>query len=199
MLCSCVFGYNLNFGNITITQPDGLLIMRRPILFVFAIIPMLLSCAEEKKLSTPLETFKTYVKALKKKDTTTMKVLLSAGSIKMHEQEAKSQGVTLDEIVLRETLFSESQKSVDFRNETIEGNRATIELKNLFGEWETVPFVMEDGQWKIDKKGYVDRLLEQMEQKNRELDEIINRDKQTPNEPAAVPENTPESGNSVNP
>ncbi|HBR58099.1 MAG TPA: hypothetical protein DEA22_11640 [Blastocatellia bacterium] len=159
----------------------------------------LASCTAEKAPATPLETFKTYVKALKKKDTTTMKLLLSAGSIKMHEQEAKSQGVTVDEIVMRETLFSESQKTVDFRNEKIEGNRASIELKNHFGEWEIIPFVMEDGQWKIDKKGYVDNLLEQMEQKNRELDEIINQGRQAPDEIAPVQEQSPDAGNPVNP
>lgn len=173
--------------------------IRRPFLIIFALFPLLLSCGEHKKPASPLDTFKTYVKALKKKDVAAMKVLLSADSIRMNEQEAKSQGLSLDEIILRETLFSESQKTVDFRNEKIEGNNASIEVKNLFGEWETVPFVLEGGEWKIDKKGYMDRLLEQMEQKNRELDEIINRGRQAPNEPAEVPENLPEQGKSVNP
>lgn len=70
-----------------------------------------------------------------------MKILLSDATIKMHEKEAKAQGVTVDDIVKRETLFSENQKSVEFRNENISGEKATLQVKNAYGSWETVPFV----------------------------------------------------------
>jgi hypothetical protein len=135
------------------------------------------SCASESKPDTPVESFKTYVNAVKQKDTTKMKLLLSADSIKMHEQEAKAQNVTLDDIVKRETLFSEGQKTVEFRNQKIEGEKATIEVKNSFGSWETVPFVREDDEWKIDKKGYADRLMQDVEQNNQQMDDFINKGK----------------------
>lgn len=136
------------------------------------------ACADSEP-ATPLQTFKTYTKALKQNDTATMKMLLSAETIKMLEQEAKSQGVQLDEVVKRETLFTESQKTVEFRNEKIEGDKATIEVKNAFGTWETVPFLLENGEWKIDKKGYADRLMQDIQQQNdAELDQIINQGKQ---------------------
>jgi hypothetical protein len=86
------------------------------------------------------------------KDTTTMKLLLSADTIKMHEQEAKAMGITVDEIVKRETIFSEGQKVVELRNEKIDGDKATLEVKNSMGRWETVYFIRENGDWKIDKK-----------------------------------------------
>lgn len=124
--------------------------------------------------ATPLETFKTYVKAIKAKDTTTMKLLLSKGTIKMHEQEAKAQAVTLDDIVKRETLFSDSQKTVEFRDEKIDGDKATLQVKNSYGAWETVPFVREDGAWKIDKQGYANQMLKDIEDQQKRLDEIIN-------------------------
>lgn len=108
-----------------------------------------------------------------------MKMLLTRESIQMLEREAKSQGLTLDDVVKRETLFGENQKTVEFRNEKIEGQKATIEVKNQFGSWETVPFAFEDGQWKIDKKGYLDRISADIEQQNQsELDRIINQGKQ---------------------
>lgn len=107
-----------------------------------------------------------------------MKMLLSAESIKMHEQEAKAQNVTLDDIVRRETLFTEGQKTVEFRNQKIEGDKASLEVKNSFGSWETVPFVREDDEWKIDKKGYADNLMNDFEQNNQQMDDIINRGKQ---------------------
>lgn len=118
------------------------------------------ACGGDSAPASPLKTLQTYQKAMKVKDTATMKLLLTAESLKMLEQEAKSQGSTVDEVVKRETLFSESQKTVEFRNEKIEGEQATIEVKNTFGQWDTVPFRLEGGEWKIDKKGYGDRLMQ---------------------------------------
>ena len=108
-----------------------------------------------------------------------MKLLLSQETIKMHEQEAKVQNVTLDDIVKRETLFTENQKQVRYRNEKIEGEKATLEVENSFGTWEIVPFVKEEGAWKIDKKGFANRMVEDIEQKNNQkIDEIINQGRQ---------------------
>jgi len=139
---------------------------------------LLFACADSTKPSTPLETLKAYTQAIKKKDTTTMKLLLSNASIKMSEQEAKSQNVPLDEIVKRETLFSEDQKTVEFRNEKIDGEKATIEMKNSFDSWSTVPFVREDGVWKIDKQGIANQMMQDFEQSDKRLDDIINQGRQ---------------------
>ena len=59
------------------------------------------SCANDAKPSTPLQTLKEYGDAFKKKDITTMKLLLSDASLKMAEQEAKAQNLTVDDIVRR--------------------------------------------------------------------------------------------------
>lgn len=131
-------------------------------------------CSANPVYVTPLDTLKTYTKAIKKKDTETMKKLLSEESLINHAREAQAQGVTVDEIIQRETLFSENQTSLKFRNEKIEGDKATIEVENSFGAWDVVPFVKEDGIWKIDKKGFADQMQEQIEQDNNQLDNIIN-------------------------
>lgn len=155
---------------------------------IFLSLILAVACGGTGEPASPVETMKTYTKAVKQKDTTTMKLLLSADTIKMLEQEAKSQGVVLDEIVKRETLFPESQKVFDFRNEKIDGDRATVEVKNSFGQWETWPFVMEDSQWKIDKKGYADRLMEDIQQQNdAAIDEVIRRN-QVPSPADATPQ-----------
>jgi hypothetical protein len=149
-------------------------VRRISILLLVAALLGLSSCAAGDDPATPKETFLTYSKARKKKDFTTMKMLLSDESKKMHEQEAKAMGVTVDDIVERETLVSESQSVVKVRNEKIEGERATLEVENSFGSWETLPFIFENGQWKIDKKGYADRLMQDIEQINdQKLDQII--------------------------
>ena len=159
----------------------GLVRMRFLLLIMlFSVLIVSSACSREETPSTPVETFKAYVKALKQKDITRMKLLLSSDSIKMHEQEAKVQNVALDDIVKRETLFNEGQKVVEFRNEKIEGEKATLEVKNSFGTWETIPFIREDSEWKIDKKGYADRLLQDAEKENQQMDDFINQGRQQP-------------------
>jgi hypothetical protein len=140
---------------------------------ILSLFLLAISCGTQKT-ATPLETFKTYVKATKQKDTTAMKLLLSNATLKMHEQEAKAQGTTVDEIVKRETLFSERQTTVEYRDERIDGDKATLQVKTSYGSWETVPFVLEDGVWKIDKRGYADQMIKDMDESNRKLDELIN-------------------------
>jgi len=56
---------------------------------VISLIVLAAACGEESKADTPIETFKTYITAIKQKDTTRMKLLLSSESIKMHEQEPR--------------------------------------------------------------------------------------------------------------
>ena len=142
-------------------------------LVIFSLAAFLISCSEQQP-ATPLETYKTYTKAIKKKDTAAMKLLLSEATIKMNEQEAKAQGVSVDDVVKRETLFIESQKSVEYRDEKIEGDKATLQVKNSFGSWETVPFVREDGVWKIDKLGYANKMMQEIIKRNNKAfgDEI---------------------------
>ena len=156
------------------------------IVLILTLLGGSLGCSSEEKPATPLETFKTYTKAIKKKDITTMKLLLSRETLKMHAEEAKSQGVTVDDIVKRETLFSESQSTVEFRNEKIDGDKATLEVKDPMGFWQTVHFVLEDGEWKIDKKASFDQLIRDSEEENRKMDEEFNS-----NRPFEAPVPTP--------
>lgn len=153
--------------------------MRLHFKFVILILAaMLCACAGEEKPDTPLETLKAYTNAIKQKDTTTMKLLLSDASIKMAEQEAKSQNVALDEIVKRETLFDPTQKTVEFRNEKIDGDKATIEMKSSYNAWNTVPFVRENEAWKIDKRSAADLMMQDFDRRQREIDDRINQSRQ---------------------
>lgn len=151
-----------------------------PLTLIFALVFLIAACAGETKPDTPVEAFKSYINAIKQKDTTTMKKLLSSDSIRMHEQEAQAQNLTLDDVVKRETLFSEGQKVVEFRNQKIEGEMATLEIKDSFGTWTTLPFVREDGEWKIDKKAFADRLQQEIDVNNQQMDDFINQGKQQP-------------------
>jgi hypothetical protein len=45
--------------------------------------------------------------------------------------------------------------------------------------WEKVPFVREEGVWKIDKQGFADQIMQEVEQKNNQKwNEIINQGRQ---------------------
>ena len=107
-----------------------------------------------------------------------MKLLLSDATIKMHQQSAKDQGITLDDIVERETIIQPGQKTAEFRNQKIDGDKATLEMKNSFGVWDTINFVREQGVWKIDKQSFANQILEQNEQDTKKIDELINQGKQ---------------------
>ncbi len=148
-----------------------------PKFLLFILIAALGSACSQtpKKNQTPLETLKAYGSAYKKKDITAMKLLLSDESLKMHEQEAKAQNVTVDDIVKRETLFSENQTTAEFRNERVDGVKASIEMKDANGIWNLVQFVREDGTWKIDRRGFASKIEQEVEQKQNELDNIINQ------------------------
>ncbi|MGI8883838.1 MAG: hypothetical protein ACR2IA_06300 [Pyrinomonadaceae bacterium] len=154
--------------------------LNRKTLLIFILLAGLAACSRSPAPATPFETLQTYVRAIKKKDTTTMKLLLSDATIKMHQQAAKEQGITLDEIVQRETLFTADQKSVDFKNEVMDGDKATIEMKNSAGIWDKVAFVREDGIWKIDKPAFANSILEQNEKDNQRIDQLINQGKEQP-------------------
>lgn len=149
-----------------------------PTIIIFSTFLLLSSCAGPAKPPTPLDTFKSYTQAIKKKDITTMKLLLSESSRKMHEAEAKAKGMTLDDVMRTERLFTESQRSVEYRNEKIEGEKATLEVKNPEGKWETVPFVLEEGVWKIDKQGYADQIADDILEQQRKIFDSMNSNRQ---------------------
>lgn len=148
--------------------------------FFIVLIALLIAagCSAPAKKLTPLETLQAYTRAIKKKDTTQMKLLLSKESINMAESEARAQGVTVDDIVSRETLFNESQTSVKFRNVREEDDTASIEMEDSVGIWNKVDFVREEGVWKIDKKAFANQIEIDAKKSQEELDRIINEGRQ---------------------
>ena len=106
-----------------------------------------------------------------------MRALLSKGSIKMAEDQAKAQNIPVDEAILRETLFSPDMKTLKFRNEKIDGDNASIEVENPFGSFDRIPFIREDGIWKIAKEKYAEEMIKQAEEDEKKLQETINEGK----------------------
>ncbi len=136
------------------------------------------ACGDNDPTSKPIDTLKAYSIAAKQGDVPMMKKLISAQSLKLHEEQAKARNVSVDEILKTETLFPSSQKTFNFRNEKINGNNATVEVQNDYGEWETVYLVLEDGLWKIDKKGYAENIIKENEDAEKKMEDMMNQQRQ---------------------
>ncbi len=167
---------------------------------ILVTIALATACGEAAKEISPVDTLKKYTEAVMKKDTTQMKLLLSDATLKIHTDQAKAQKVTLDEIVSRETLFPPDQRTFAYRNEKIENDKATVEVKNNFGGWDMIFLVKENGAWKIDKKGTAQQMIQQsdtdvqnldqqMDAERKKTEELLNQTEGT--DPAGSPEAKP--------
>ena len=145
---------------------------------ILIVISIAAACSAPAKKLTPLETIQSYSRAFKKRDAAQMKRLMSRESIKMIEEEAKAQNAAPDDVILRETLFSETTTSVKYRNVREEEATSSIEVEDSTGIWNTVHFVREEGFWKIDKKGFANQIEMDSQKSQEELDRIINEGKQ---------------------
>jgi len=109
---------------------------------------------------SPSGVLKQYVAASQKQDIAAMKNLLSKGSLELIEKSAKAQNSTTDELLRRESSVK-ILNAPETRNEKIEGETATVEVKNeTNGEFDLkMPFVKENGAWKIARDKYIEDAL----------------------------------------
>ena len=108
--------------------------------------------------STPTATLKAFYEASKKKDATAMKKTLSKGSLDMFEKQAKEQGKSFDDLLKSDQHTPD--KMPETRNEKIDGETATLEVKNdQTNKWDTLPFVKEDGEWKIAFDKFIEDMM----------------------------------------
>lgn len=121
--------------------------------------------------NSPSDVLKQYVAASQKNDIETMKRLLSKGSLALIEKSAKAQYTTTDEL-LRKEASVKIQNAPETRNEKIEGDTATVEVKNeTNGEFDLkMPFVKEDGTWKLARDKYIEEAMKKAtEEVNKQL------------------------------
>lgn len=90
-----------------------------------------------------------YFDALKKKDEAGVKKYLSAAALKYWEDEGKKEKKTWFVFLLENEDPVDEKREV--RNEKIQGEKATAELKGgPLGVWTPISFVKENGEWKFD-------------------------------------------------
>ena len=116
------------------------------------------ACQSVAPAASPTEVFKAQTEAQKKKDGATMKSNLSKVSLEMIDKVAKAQNKSVEEVLVMELPGVKAPQTFEYRNEKIEGDSASVEVKTeLSDEWGKVPFVKEDGRWKLS----LDKLIEE--------------------------------------
>jgi hypothetical protein len=99
--------------------------------------------------SSPTAAMKTFYEAAKGSNAEGIKRSMSKKSLTAIEKAAAKDNKTVDES-LKEMMKDAPANAPETRNEKIDGDKATLEIKDdKMDKWDMVPFVREDGQWKI--------------------------------------------------
>ena len=106
----------------------------------------------------PTDTLKALSDASKKKDVEAIKKHLSQGTLALLETGAQEQKKSVDQI-LKEKDGAPFPKLPELGAEQVEGETATLEVKNTeSGKFEKLPFVKENGEWKVAIDVYLNNL-----------------------------------------
>lgn len=122
--------------------------LRRFISFAMVVIFAAALVAACGKAQTPTEGFKAFYEAAKNKDAAGLKKTISKRMLAELEKQAKSEGKEFDAFLID---VDAPPAMPEVRNEKIEGETATLEIKGARGDtWRSTKFVKEDGLWKLD-------------------------------------------------
>lgn len=121
------------------------------IILTLALIALSSAACKKSAGESPGATFEAFYESLKNKNVEAYKKTVSKKTLEILERRAKDLGRSLDEYIKldMEKPTRTLPDKLETRNEKIEGDKATLEVKNTEGGWNTVPFVKEDGQWKL--------------------------------------------------
>ena len=98
--------------------------------------------------NSPSETMRTYYNGIKNKDLDAIKRSVSKESLIQMEEIAELSNKTLEDFLI--SSDDDLPKTMpEMRNEKIDGDTATLEVRDDSGKWDQVPFIKEDGAWKI--------------------------------------------------
>lgn len=99
------------------------------------------------KSQTPTEGFKAFYEAAKNKDAAGLKKTISKKFLSQLESEARTMGKPFDEFLVDVDV---PPTMPEVRNEKMDGDKATLEVKGSGDNWRPTKMVKEDGVWKLD-------------------------------------------------
>ena len=160
-------------------------------IFVTLLAIAFVGCNSLPKTDSPTDVLKKFVEASKKKDVETIKQTLSSGTLKMIDESAKKQNTTLDE-ALKKDDGNTLKEMPETRNEQIEGDTATVEVKNpATSDWDKIPFVKEDGKWKIALDKFMQDLMKKLTEQMKMPDSNVPKTSDSSNKDSSVSNKKP--------
>jgi hypothetical protein len=122
-----------------------------PILFVIIGFTVLSACqSSASKTGALTEAYKNLYDAVKSKNTENIKANMSKETVGFALKVAEMQKKTPEEMFKNGLIQStRAEKLPPTRNERIKDNMGALEVQDTNGTWEDVPFVLEDGRWKL--------------------------------------------------
>ncbi|MDQ4120484.1 MAG: hypothetical protein M3209_03455 [Acidobacteriota bacterium] len=121
------------------------------ILFVIVGLALLTACQSSSSNNGALaEAYKNLYDAVKSKNTENIKANMSKNTIALAEMSAEMQKKDLAEVFkngFTETTLADKMPPV--RNERIKEDMGALEVQSPKGNWEDLPFILEDGRWKL--------------------------------------------------
>lgn len=119
-------------------------------LLFFAVFAAMACQSSGSSSDTPNLAFKRLHTAVQKKDSAAIKKEMSRTSMQFAESMAGMQKSTVEEFL--KNGLTKAAMGAEFpqtRDERIKGDFAALEVQNPEGVWEDLPFVKEDGLWKL--------------------------------------------------
>ncbi|MBD0325498.1 MAG: DUF4878 domain-containing protein [Pyrinomonadaceae bacterium] len=137
-------------SNLEHLKENSLMNTRRMLALVLALaLTTLATAACNRAGSSPTATYKAAYAAMKNKDVAGFKKVMTKESQKDIEELAKKMNKSSDDMLkdmMNEFKLPPSDESKD---EKIDGDNATLQVKDEKGAWETIRFLKEDGEWKM--------------------------------------------------
>lgn len=99
--------------------------------------------------SSPTATYKAAYAAMKNKDAAAFKKVMTKESQKDIEETAKKLNKSSDDMLKELMNEFKLPPSDESKDEKIDGDKATLQVKDEKGAWENINFVKEDGEWKM--------------------------------------------------
>jgi hypothetical protein len=125
------------------------------------------STSSSAPAQSPIAAYQAWQEANRSKNYEAVKKSFSKASLEMLTEEAKKNNQTLDEYVKQQVDKAKSDEVVG--NEKINGNTATVELKDKDGTSSiTLPMVVEDGAWKIAYDKFMKQMDDEFNKMSRE-------------------------------
>jgi hypothetical protein len=132
--------------------------------------------AEPLRIASPTEAFKSLGDAGNRKDLRALVQLFNQKSLELFAEDARAQGKLIDVIMLNQRAVTVAKAAPAVRNEKINGDSATLEVKMAGGNWEKMYFTKENGQWKVAMDKYMEEMIRQVEEPTRKLEKRSDRE-----------------------